>query len=84
MIREILFDINNLNKTLLESKGVYKITNKINGNFYIGSTIRSFKDRFKEHCGKFMLFLNRESFLNKENKLSYIMKIILLFNVTDF
>lgn len=59
MIREILFDINNLNKTLLESKGVYKITNKINGNFYIGSTIRSFKDRFKEHCGKFMLFLNR-------------------------
>ena len=33
MIREILFDINNLNKTLLESKGVYKITNKINGNF---------------------------------------------------
>lgn len=55
MMREILFDINNLNETLLESKGVYKITNKINGNFYIGSTVRSFKENIAENLCYFLI-----------------------------
>lgn len=28
---------------------IYKIINKVNGKFYIGSTIRSFKERWKQH-----------------------------------
>lgn len=34
----------------LKCKGVYKITNKVNNNFYIGSTCRNFKERMLEHC----------------------------------
>lgn len=34
----------------LEKFGIYKITNIKNGKFYIGSTTRSFKDRFNDHA----------------------------------
>ena len=29
---------------------IYKITNKVNGNFYIGKTTKSIEERFKRHC----------------------------------
>lgn len=31
---------------------IYKVTNKINGKFYIGQTIQSLKDRWYRHCAK--------------------------------
>lgn len=31
---------------------IYKITNKLNGKVYIGQTVRSVKERYKEHCRK--------------------------------
>lgn len=44
-----LFDWSKIKKEDKRKTGVYKIINKINGNFYIGSTCRSFKSRFHEH-----------------------------------
>ena len=29
---------------------IYQITNQINGNFYIGKTVKTIEDRFKRHC----------------------------------
>ena len=55
-IRKIVFDISNLNDSMLESVGVYKIINKINGHFYIGSSDRNFKERFKEHCRYYEMY----------------------------
>ena len=56
--RKIVFDLSKLSEIdLLNSIGVYKITNKINNHFYIGSTDRSFKERFKEHCRYYELFI---------------------------
>ena len=46
---KILFDVSKLKKEELDSIGVYKITNKITNDFYIGSTDRKFKTRFQEH-----------------------------------
>lgn len=48
--RKILFTMSEKDKLLLKSIGIYKITNNINNNFYIGSCDRSFNERFKEHC----------------------------------
>lgn len=48
MKRQILFDV--ISPQDLNKCGVYKITNKINNHFYIGSTCRSFKERMLEHC----------------------------------
>lgn len=31
---------------------IYKITNKINGKVYIGQTIKSIEERWKQHCSK--------------------------------
>lgn len=36
----------------LKSKGVYLILNLVNRKFYIGSTIVSFKKRFRDHKRK--------------------------------
>lgn len=55
-IRTIYFDLTGINNDNLLSVGVYKIINKINNNFYIGSSDRSFKERFKEHCRCYELF----------------------------
>lgn len=44
-----LFDWSKIKKEDFRKRGIYKITNKINGNFYIGSTYRTFKARFHEH-----------------------------------
>lgn len=48
--REILFILDEISEAELKNNGVYKIINIINGKFYIGSTFRGFKERFKEHC----------------------------------
>ena len=29
---------------------IYKITNQVNGKFYIGKTIKTLKNRFHNHC----------------------------------
>lgn len=55
-VRTIYFDLTEINTDDLLSIGVYKIINKINNHFYIGSSDRSFKERFKEHCRCYELF----------------------------
>ena len=55
-IRKIIFDLSQINENDLLSVGVYKIFNKINNHFYIGSSDRCFKERFKEHCRCYELF----------------------------
>lgn len=55
--RKITFDLTKIKEIdLLNSVGVYKITNKINNHFYIGSTDRQFKERFKEHCRYYEMY----------------------------
>lgn len=55
--RKITFDLTKIEELdLLNSIGVYKITNKINNHFYIGSTDRQFKERFKEHCRYYEMY----------------------------
>lgn len=54
--RKIVFDLTNISEENLQSVGVYKILNKINGHFYIGSCDRNFKERFKEHCRYYEMF----------------------------
>lgn len=48
--RKIIFDLTLVNECDLNHIGIYKITNLVNKHFYIGSSDRSFKERFKEHC----------------------------------
>lgn len=38
-----------------KAKGVYKITNKINGNVYIGSSTINIKERWNKHCSHLRL-----------------------------
>lgn len=57
MKRIIKFKLSKETKSQLKSKGVYILTNLINGNTYVGSTLRDFRERFKEHCGTYNLFL---------------------------
>ena len=54
--RKIVFDLSNIQNKILLSVGVYKIVNKINGHFYIGSCNRNFKERFKEHCRYYEMY----------------------------
>lgn len=54
--RKIVFDLSNVSEEMLQSVGVYKILNKINGHFYIGSCDRNFKERFKEHCRYYEMY----------------------------
>lgn len=56
--RIIKFDLSNIDEETLKTKGIYKITNKINNHFYIGSTSRNFKERFKEHCRYYEMYKN--------------------------
>lgn len=58
--RKILFDMSEVNNSDLKSVGIYKITNKINGHFYIGSSDRNFKERFKEHCRYYEMYKEGE------------------------
>ena len=32
---------------------IYKITNQINGKIYIGKTLKTIEERFKEHCNNY-------------------------------
>lgn len=54
--RTIVFDISDISTKELYGKGIYKITNIINNHFYIGSTTRSFRERFKEHCRYYEMY----------------------------
>ena len=54
--RKIVFDLSNVSEEILQSVGVYKILNKINGHFYIGSCDRNFKERFIEHCRYYEMY----------------------------
>lgn len=54
--RVILFDISKISKEDLLKKGIYKITNIKNNNFYIGSASRNFKERFKEHSSYYIQY----------------------------
>lgn len=56
MKRKILFDLKNITSEELENIGVYKIINNINNKFYIESSDRSFKERFKEHCRYYEMY----------------------------
>lgn len=55
-IRKIVFDLSKIDENQLSSVGIYKILNKINNHFYIGSSDRQFKERFKEHCRCYELY----------------------------
>lgn len=44
-----LFDWTKVKIEDIKKRGIYKITNKVNGDFYVGSTYRSFKARWHEH-----------------------------------
>lgn len=55
-VRKIVFDLSDIDKNQLSSVGIYKIINTINNNFYIGSSERSFEERFKEHCRYYEMF----------------------------
>ena len=55
-VRTIVFDLSKVNEDSLFSVGVYKIINKKTGEFYIGSSDRSFKERFKEHCRYYEMY----------------------------
>lgn len=57
MKRTIEFNLSNDVKSKLKSKGVYLLTNLKNQNKYVGSTLRDFTERFKEHCGIFNIYL---------------------------
>lgn len=43
----------NIEKENLNKTGVYKITNLINGKFYIGSTSNSFYNRYHQHLSDY-------------------------------
>ena len=43
------FDLSDINPEDYYKKGIYKITNKINGHFYIGSASRDIWTRIREH-----------------------------------
>lgn len=55
--RIIEFDISHIKDEELNSRGIYQIVNTINNHCYIGSASRTFKERFKEHCGYFANYL---------------------------
>ena len=56
----IYFDISEISENQLKSIGIYKIINTINGDFYIGSALRSFNERFKEHSRYYEQWKNKE------------------------
>lgn len=47
--RTILFNLDELEEGDLDKSGVYKITNCLNGDFYIGSSKNPIKNRMKDH-----------------------------------
>lgn len=53
-----LFNTSKLNREDINSVGIYKITNKITEDFYIGSTDRKFKLRFREHFNNYFVYKN--------------------------
>ena len=66
--------------TELNEKGIYKITCKLNGKKYIGSTKTSFKSRFKKHKQRLRHNYHENSYLqnswNKYGEENFIFSII--------
>jgi group I intron endonuclease len=64
----------------IKQKGIYKITNIINGKIYIGSTSISFNNRFKKHINDLDTNKHGNRYLqnawNKYTKNSFIFEII--------
>lgn len=55
-VRKIVFDLNNISEEILQEYGIYKIINKITGDFYIGSCSNNFKKRFQDHCRRYEIY----------------------------
>jgi group I intron endonuclease len=64
----------------IKKKGIYKITNIVNGKFYIGSTSVSFNNRFKKHINDLNTNKHGNSYLqnawNKYGKHGFSFEII--------
>ena len=54
--KRILFDLTKFKEEDYNKKGIYKITNKINKHFYIGSADRSFWIRMREHNSYYLKY----------------------------
>jgi group I intron endonuclease len=54
-----------LKKDTMKISGIYKIINKINGKYYIGSTCRSFSERFYSHKNQLNNNLHPNSHLQR-------------------
>lgn len=69
-----------LNDENMEKTGVYRITNPVNNEFYIGSASQSFKKRFWNHDRLLRLSKNPCSFLqkayNKNKHVDFIFEIL--------
>ena len=59
---------------------IYKITNKINGNSYIGQTIQNVKERFYQHCAtkcsQAILNMVIHKAINKYGKSNFTIEVI--------
>lgn len=72
---------------IITKTGVYKITNKINGKFYIGSAAESFSSRWKGHINKLNRQKHRNRYLqsawNKYKEENFVFSILLVCESTD-
>ena len=55
---------------------IYKITNTINGKFYIGQTIRNIKSRWSEHCHGSGCGIKLRHAINKHGKNAFTIEVI--------
>lgn len=56
--KQILFDLSKFKEEDYEKKGIYKITNKLNQHFYIGSADRTFWNRMRDHNSYYLKYKN--------------------------
>lgn len=59
---------------------IYLITNKLDGNQYVGQTIRDFNIRWKEHCSNRMDSIRLHNAINKYGEESFSKEIIGVYN----
>ena len=53
---------------------IYCITNKVNGKQYVGQTVRSAEERFKEHCRDKKMYISKA--IRKYGKENFIVETI--------
>lgn len=53
---------------------IYCITNKINGKQYVGQTVRSAEERFKQHCRDKKMYISKA--IRKYGKENFIVEVI--------